>query len=51
MASIPAAAQGQSTAVKDHDRLIDQPDELAVTPDNVSSPIASAHCGECRPSA
>ena len=38
MASIPAAAQGQRAAVKGHYRLIDQPDESAVTPQNILAP-------------
>ncbi len=38
MASIPAAAQGQRAAVKGHYRLIDQPDESAVTPENILAP-------------
>ncbi len=38
MASIPAAAQGQRAAVKGHYRLIDQPDDSAVTPQNILAP-------------
>ena len=38
MASIPAAAQGQRAAVKGHYRLIDQPDDSAVTPENILAP-------------
>ena len=38
MASIPAAAQGRRAAVKGHYRLIDQPDESAVTPENILAP-------------
>ena len=38
MASIPAAAQGLRAAVKGHYRLIDQPDESAVTPENILAP-------------
>ena len=38
MASIPAAAQGQRAAVKGHYRLIDQPDESAVSPENILAP-------------
>lgn len=38
MASIPAAAQGLRSAVKGHYRLIDQPDESAVTPENILAP-------------
>ncbi len=38
MASIPTAAQGQRAAIKGHYRLIDQPDDSAVTPDNMLEP-------------
>ena len=38
MASIPAAAQGLRAAVKGHYRLIDQPDDSAVTPQNILAP-------------
>ncbi len=38
MASIPAAAQGLRAAVKGHYRLIDQPDESAVNPQNILEP-------------
>ena len=38
MASIPAAAQGLRAAIKGHYRLIDQPDESAVTPQNILAP-------------
>ena len=38
MASIPAAAQGLRAAIKGHYRLIDQPDESAVSPQNILAP-------------
>ena len=38
MASIPSAARGKRAAIKGHYRLIDRPEQSAVTPENILAP-------------